>query len=423
MGRISLQEGRRESVDEAFAGLPGRYLGSHRAATIEIRLTDVGRSWEVTLEPDRCHVLTPGRDRADATITTDSATWLALRAGRLSGLDCFSQRRLQVRGDSELAIAFEGMFRLPGGRAPLMRVHRVETGAGRLATITAGSGPEHVICIHGLGAAKSSFFTTIAQLAGDRTVHAVDLPGFGNSDKPGLAPYDADFFAGAIHDFMDSMQIDRAHLIGNSMGGRVAIELALQYPHRISSLGLLAPALAFVRKRELWPLVKLLRPELAAVPHPMLDRTVRSTVLGMFADPTRIDPAAADIAVDEFRSGYRSRNARVAFAAAARNIYLDTPHGDSGFYARLRALEPPALFIWGKQDRLVPHGFARHAAEAVIHGEQVMLDDCGHVPQIEHPEVTNGLLEDHIESSAPEPAVAVGGRRSRFGHAPAAART
>ena len=62
-------------------------------------------------------------------IGTDAATWLGPARGRLSGLDAFSQRRLYARGDLDLALGFEGLFRLPDGRPPLLRIHDV--GAGR----------------------------------------------------------------------------------------------------------------------------------------------------------------------------------------------------------------------------------------------------------------------------------------------------
>ena len=99
-------------------------------------------------------------------------------------------------------------------------------------------------------------------------------------------------------------------------------------------------------RRELVPLVRLLRPELAMIPHPLSEATVRSTLEGLFARPEHLDPETAEIAIEEFRRNYQSRAARIAFFAAARNIYLDEPHGEAGFYARLAELEPPAVFVW-----------------------------------------------------------------------------
>ena len=128
--------------------------------------------------------------------------------------------------------------------------------------------------------------------------------------------------------------------------------------------------------------------------------------MDLFADPERLDPAAAEIAVDEFCRSYRSRAARVAFFAAARRIYLDEPYGEDGFYARLAQLQPPALFIWGEQDRLIPPAFARHVAEALPSASQQILVECGHVPQVELPELTNRLIQAQIAAARPAVAAA-----------------
>jgi pimeloyl-ACP methyl ester carboxylesterase len=103
-----------------------------------------------------------------------------------------------------------------------------------------------------------------------------------------------------------------------------------------------------------------------------------------------------DIAADEVLRTHRSRAARVAFYAAARQIYLEAPHGPSGFWARLELLRPPALFVWGGEDRLVPARFSRHVATALPQARQVVLDECGHVPQIELPERTHTMIREHI---------------------------
>jgi pimeloyl-ACP methyl ester carboxylesterase len=403
MGSISLQAQRVRRVEEAFASLPARYLGAEPDfdATFQIRLGDVGRTWEVRARGERCEVRpSPVRD-PDVVIGTDAATWLALREGRLSGLDAFAQRRLYARGNLDLATGFEGLFRLPGGRPPLLRVIEVETRSGTIASLTSGHGPEHVICLHGLGSNKSSFFETISTLTPDHTVHAVDLPGFGSSSKPARAAYDASYFARAVLGYMEAMAIEWAHLVGNSMGGRIALEVALAEPERTRTLSLLAPALAFRRRRGLVPVVKLIRPELAAIPHPLRAARVRAQFWSLFARPERLDPAAADIAADEFCRTYRSRSARIAFFAAARNIYLDPPEGKRGLWTRLAGLRPPALFIWGDRDRLVPAAFHRHVAGVLPGARQVVLTECGHVPQVELPERTNGLIRAHVaEQSA-----------------------
>ena len=104
----------------------------------------------------------------------------------------------------------------------------------------AGRG-EPVICIHGLGGTKASFIPTVAALAGRRRVIALDLPGFGDSDKPLTGRYDAAWFAEAVIGVLDGLELERAHVVGNSMGGRVAIELGLTAADRVGKLVMLSP--------------------------------------------------------------------------------------------------------------------------------------------------------------------------------------
>lgn len=403
----SIHRHRLRRVEKAFSSLPERYLGGEegRDATVQIRLSDLGRTWEVEVHPDRCKVRTSPSRKPDVVIGTDAGTWLALREGRMSGLDAFQQRRLWARGDLDAAVSFEGLFRLPDNRPPLLRIHDVRVRGARISSLTAGSGEQHVILIHGLGGAKSSFYETVAALTPEYTVHAIDLPGFGSSSKPLPASYDANFFARHVLRFMDTLAIDRAHLVGNSMGGRVAIEVGMQAPSRVQTLSLLAPSMAFRRGREWVPLIRVLRPELAMLPHMLRPDGVRSRFWGMIARPDRLDPTVGDIAADEFLRTYRSRAARVAFYAAARQIYLEAPNGPNGFWTRLEELKPPALFVWGSDDPLVPSSFSRPVAAALPDAPQVVLSDCGHVPQIELPERTHELIREFVASAGRSAAV------------------
>lgn len=379
-------------MEEAFRTLPERYLGAEPGfdATYEIRLGDVGHVWEVHLTETTARVHKGRTRRRDVTIGTDAATWLRLRGGELSGIEAFSQRRLYARGDLDLAIGFEGMFHLPNGRPPLLRIRNLEVGRHCISTLTMGHGSD-VLLIHGLGATKSSFVDTAAALSREYRVHAIDLPGFGSSSKPLFAPYDARWFCEHVVGLLDTLGIDRAHIVGNSMGGRVAIEVGLNNPERVGGLALLAPAVAFIR-RELHPLVRLLRPEAGLVPHRFARRLVAAQFWSLFADRDAIDPSLEDIVVDEFQRIYGSPAARHAFLASARNLYLDRPFGRGGFYDRLAGLEPPALFVWGTHDSLIPCSFSRHVEQALPGVEQITLQDCGHVPQVERPAQTNGLL-------------------------------
>ncbi len=132
------------------------------------------------------------------------------------------------------------------------------------------------------------------------------------------------------------------------------------------------------------------------VPHTLARPVVEGQLRAMFADPAAVDPALLEAAAEAFRRTYRSAGARAAFLAAARNLYLDAPFGARGFYPRLADLEAPALFVWGERDPLISAGFARHVAEWLPGAEQVVLDGCGHVPQVERPGQTAALLQGFL---------------------------
>ncbi len=381
-------------MESAFRTLPERYLGAEPGfdATYHVRLGDVGHTWEVRCTTHGARVRKGVTNRRpDVVIGTDADTWLRLRWGELSGVEAFSQRLLYARGNIDYAVGFEGLFRLPDGRPPLMRVHEVRTRGARVSTLTIGEGAD-VLLIHGLGGAKSSFFDTAASLGKRYRVHALDLPGFGSSTKPLSYEYTARGFSKTVVDVMDALGIERAHLVGNSMGGRVSIEVGLRHPERVRGLALLCPAVAFIR-REYHPIVRLLRPEFGILPHRLARRMVEGQFWSLFCDPDAVDPSVADVAVDEFQRIYGSAGARFAFLSSARNIYLDKPFGRGGFYPRLSELGAPTVFVWGTHDTLIPPAFKRHVEKWLPRAEQIVFESCGHVPQVERPDQVNGILE------------------------------
>ena len=228
-------------------------------------------------------------------------------------------------------------------------------------------------------------------LADRYRVIAADLPGFGESDKPIAAAYDAPYFADVMRALLDSLEIDRAHLAGNSMGGRVAIELGLSEPERVDKLVLLSPALAWLRDRP-WkwllpsqlPKLGLLQPTPRAIAEPIVRRLIPGSENGWSA-----------AGVDEFLRAYLTPRGRAAFYASLRNVYLDEPYGEDGLWTRLATLAPDALFVWGRQDPLIPIAFMKHVERTLPAARHLELD-CGHVPQVERPRETNAAIRDFL---------------------------
>jgi pimeloyl-ACP methyl ester carboxylesterase len=146
--------------------------------------------------------------------------------------------------------------------------------------------------------------------------------------------------------------------------------------------------------RQFVPIVRVLRPELALVPMPLPRSNVLAATRQLFSRSDRVASTWYDSAADEFLRVFSTVRGRIAFFSAARQIYLDEPWGDRGFWRRLQGMTRPALFVWGSRDLMVPAGFARHVETSVPHARSIVLDDCGHVPQFELPEVTNQLIRD-----------------------------
>jgi pimeloyl-ACP methyl ester carboxylesterase len=365
-------------------------------------VVDVGTpvAWTARIGGGRIEIATGTAEHPDVRILSDPETLATVVSGQRSGVEAFLKGRLRVRGNLALALRLDSIFH-PGPRH--VRWPRSQTiRAGRLHTsyLEGGTG-EPVILLHGLGATNASFLPTMWSLARDHRVLAPDLPGFGDSAKP-IRPYDPAFFASWLRDFMDSVGVKRAHVIGNSMGGRVALEIAMRHPERVDRIVLLCPSPAFIKGREFVRVVRFLRPELALIPVPISHRQVVRSTRAIFARPERLPYAWYEAAADEFLRVFSTPRGRIAFFSAARQIYLEEPWGETGFWDRLHAVKAPALFVWGDRDWLVPARFARHVTDALPRSASVVLEDCGHVPQYELPRKTDRLVRDFLEAPPPD---------------------
>jgi pimeloyl-ACP methyl ester carboxylesterase len=359
-----------------------------------IRLATTGESdWDAEIEPGAVR-LKPPRGEPDALLTADAATWETIADDVASGMDAFRRGRLRVRRNLNLGVGF--LAATSGAEGPgRLRFRRVQTEAGGYSTLEAGTGPP-VLMLHGLGGTKVSFLPTVAALAPSFRTVAVDLLGFGDSDKPLGASYGPSFQARGVSRLMDALQLERAHFIGHSMGGRVALELGFREPERTIGLVLMTPAMAWLRERRWAPYLRLLRPELGLLqvtPRPIVEAFMR------WAVPGSETPWGAS-AIDEFVRVYTTGRGRAAFYAAARHVYLDEPYGDDGFWPRLRELSPEALFIWGRHDRLVPVAYAKHVEEALPAARHVELD-CGHLPQFECPRAAHAAIARFLRTVKP----------------------
>jgi pimeloyl-ACP methyl ester carboxylesterase len=351
--------------------------------TARVRLMSGEEAHDVVLDSAGAEVVEADGRRHDAIISGSGAAWRRAAGEPGGGLGQLRRGALRMRQNLHVAVGF--LAGTSGDtRSERLRLHEYETPFGPISAAEAGSGPP-LLAVHGLGGTKASFLPTIGGLADAFRVIAVDLPGFGDSVKPLRAPFDAPYFARAMAAVLDAAGIERAHVVGNSMGGRIGIEMALTQSERVDRLVLLSPALAWLRPRRWAPIVRLLRPELSLVPMPV-EPIVRRMA-------PRDGWAAAG--VDEFLRAYTTARGRHAFNAVARNIYLDEPHGEHGLWDRLGGMTHESLFVWGRKDTLVPIGFMKHVERTFPAARHVELD-CGHVPQVERPRETHAAMREFL---------------------------
>jgi len=354
-------------------------------ARIRLVVQDEQKAWDAVVVGGMLE-LEPAQQgkRADAVLKADAVVWRMIARDVRGGMAAFRAGRLAIRRNLHLGVGF---LAATGHEEPArLRFKSVRTRLGAVSTLEAGDGPP-VLMLHGLGATKAEFLPTVVHLARDHRVIAMDLPGFGDTDKPFPAPYDPPFFASWAESLLDELEIDRAHVLGHSMGGRVALEFGLRNPDRTQGLILMTPSMAWLGSRRWANYLRLVRPELAILqpaPRQIVEEVVRRVVPGAADEWTRAG-------IDEFLRAYLTPRGRVAFYAAARNIYLEEPHGPDGFWSRLEELQCEALFVWGRRDTVVPIGFRRHVERVLPHARHDVVD-CGHVPQLEAPAQTHAAI-------------------------------
>ena len=379
----------RAQVHAAHTTLVARFdplAASGLDATVLVELTDAGPTG-VEVAEGRCTI----RDGVippapDATFTTEAAVWLDLVEGRIRGMDAFLAGALRVRGDLHLATRFETLFhRL--AHQPRTEVTHTRVRGMTIEALVAGTGPP-VLLLHGLAANKVSFLPVVSALAETREVHVLDLPGFGRSSTP--APvgrrYSMAWFADVVNGYLIARGLDAVHLVGNSMGGRIALEMALRHPRSVHSVVGLGPALGFDLTRPIAPLLRTAPLHWTGVaPLPLRRGTVEAVVRGLFADPSVLPPEHHRAAAEDVLQAWRHPGHRLAVLAAARQLGVERARGRDAYWRRLRHLAVPSFWVFGEADRLVASRYAARVTAALPHARVETWPDVGHVPQFEAP--------------------------------------
>ncbi len=258
----------------------------------------------------------------------------------------------------------------------------------RMVYVTGGDG-EPVIFLHGLGHASSTWDGILPYLARRFQVFAVDMLGCGRSDKPRI-DYSLRALAAYTRDFMDALGIGRAHLVGHSLGGGVALHAAFQYPERVGRLALMATG-GF--GRDLRPLLRLATLPGAAL---ALAGLTSPAWIGLM-ERVRFSKLTAPLAREHLRMWARLNQAdtRWVFLRMLRGV-CDVTGQTVSALEHLPLLKQPVLLIWGDRDKTIPAAHARRAAALIQDCQLEILPGCKHYPPLERPEVVAPLLEQFL---------------------------
>lgn len=406
-------------TDDLLPLLRQRLLGMYSPQLAESRYTILFTAgglanWTVLLDRGHAFAHRGAPVDADLTVRAPLKVLRAVVSGEKPGLAAFLDGELTVRGNLALSLELDGLF--PGDREDDSRTLTRFVEAGGVRTFYLEAGPPDappIVLVHGLSATNASMLTLIPRLADGYRVLAPDLPGHGGSQAISGA-HAASFLGTWLHEFIAATCEGKpAVLIGNSLGGRTVLQTGLDYPEDVRGLVLLCPAVAFRKLRQFVPFVRVMRDDMARLPFLVPRKLVARGLRALFADPTRVPEAWQAAAVDEFLRVMSRPANRYSIFSALRHIYLDKPFGGGGFWDRLPTLQPPALFLWGDKDVLVPPGFHKFVQEALPDGRSLVLTDCGHVPQFEYPDLTAQLTHEFLDTLPPVAATKRPGRRQR----------
>lgn len=249
------------------------------------------------------------------------------------------------------------------------RVHYQEFGDASKPTI---------VLIHGY-TASLYVWKTVAPMFADAGFHivALDLLGFGYSEKPSWFDYAISSQARVVARFMNRLGIGRATIVGSSYGGAVAATLALDYPERVEKLVLVDTVCNDNLKNH--PILKL-----AAVPgvgEAITPFLIDSRAFQRYRMRGTLAPANHELITDERVEGIL----RPLTAADAHHSLLATSRAWSACRIEQDAhlINQPTLIIWGADDKVIPPEDGHRLHDSILHSRFVILKDCGHVPQEE----------------------------------------
>jgi pimeloyl-ACP methyl ester carboxylesterase len=287
----------------------------------------------------------------------------------------------------------------PQGRSAWLDVdwstHRrwVTIGGRPLNVVERGSGPP-MLLLHGLGGSWQNWLETIPHFARTHRVVAPDLPGFGDSPLP-TEPISMPGYAQAMRELMDALDISSAVVVGNSMGGFIGIELAVQFPERVERLVLVSAAGITIEHQRREPIRTIVRAlEFATTwvgaRADVVARRPRLRQLLLRTSAAHPEQLPGPIAAEQLRA-----SGKPGWLGAFDALLSYRIRG------RLGEIRCPTLIVWGESDRLVPVRDADEFERAIPGARKVIFRDTGHVAMIERPARFNAVVDEFLAEGPP----------------------
>ena len=259
-------------------------------------------------------------------------------------------------------------FTPAGGQAPpAAPAKSVVVFGQKINYVEAGGGPATVVLLHGLGGNTTNWAFNVPALAARFRVIVPDQVGFGLSDKP-LINYRVSTYVDFLDKFLAELKVERASLVGNSMGGWIAALYALKHPAKVERL-VLADAAGFAPPKEF---------DLAALSglNPSTRDGMRQLAGMVFFNRL----AQTDAAIDIMLGARLSAGDGYTIQSLVESIH----RGEDMLDGRLSAIKAPTLIVWGREDGLTP--LAREGErfrQGIPHAQLIVFEQCGHLPQVE----------------------------------------
>lgn len=249
-----------------------------------------------------------------------------------------------------------------------------------------------VILIHGLGASAEIWMHNVEAFAEHHRVYVPDLAGFGRSEKPAssFTPLD---YASFVDDFMRALNIEQASLVGQSLGGGIALQYVLQFPQKINKLVLVD--CAGFGKEIIWTLRLM---SLSGIGE-LLSYPTRMEVSIFFKLAVHSQALITEDFIDIYYKFFRQPGSPEFLLKVVRML-VDI-HGAkekilSSVMESLHKIKHPTLILWGEDDRVFPLKHAYYGKEKISNSKLHIIKQCGHIPNFERPEEFNNIVLDFL---------------------------